>query len=120
MNSYNSLYLFPTDSGHVTASSVQQSMRRLALKSGLDGIRLSPHMLRHTCATLMITKGANVYAVKDILGHCSLQTTLKYTHLQLEDIKNQHNKYSPVEYLKIQLNKEISCLARLIKRELYT
>ena len=47
----------------------------------------------------MAAIGANVYVVKEILGHDSLQTTLKYTHLQVGDIKSQHNKFSPVEDL---------------------
>lgn len=92
----NNPYLFPNGYEHVTASSVQQYMGRLSDKAGLDNIRFHPHLLRHTCATNMVANGANVYAVKDILGHRSLQTTLKYTHLQINDLKREHNKFSPV------------------------
>lgn len=41
----------------------------------------SPHKLRHTFATVLLAKGANVKAVQALMGHASLQTTLKYLHL---------------------------------------
>jgi len=97
--SEDSPYLFPSKDSHISVGSVQQYMRRLAKKAGLNNIRCYPHKIRHTAATKLIAKGASDYVVKDILGHRSLQTTLKYTHLQLGDIKSQHNKFSPVEDL---------------------
>lgn len=98
--SEDSPYLFPKSDGtHISAGSVQQYMRRLVKKAGLEGIKCSPHIFRHTFATLAIANEANVYAVKDIMGHASLQTTMKYTHLQVGDLKNQHNRFSPVEGL---------------------
>jgi integrase/recombinase XerD len=96
----DSPYLFPAGSGEqVSISSVQQYLRRLAQKAGLKGVKCSPHIFRHTFATRAIANGANVFAVKDIMGHSSLVTTLKYTHLQAGDLKNQHEKFSPVEGL---------------------
>ncbi len=92
-------YLFPNSYDHITVCSVQQYMRRLSQIPELNDIKLHPHLFRHACATNMIANGANVYVVKDILGHASLQTTLKYTHLQADDIKREHNKYSPVSAL---------------------
>jgi len=96
----DSPYLFPAGSGeYVSISSVQQFIRRLAKEAGLNGVKCSPHIFRHTFATQAIANGANVFAVKEIMGHASLQTTLKYTHLQISDLKNQHEKFSPVEGL---------------------
>jgi site-specific recombinase XerD len=83
----------------LTRNGVQQFIRRLAKKAGLNGTKCYPHIFRHTFATRAIANGANVFAVKEIMGHASLQTTLKYTHLQINDLKNQHNKFSPVEGL---------------------
>jgi len=101
----NNPYLFPTGTRHVSANSVQQYLRRLAEKAGLQGVRIYPHLFRHTCATELINNGANVFMVKDLLGHSSLLTTLKYTHLQPEDLRREQSKYSPVEkLLKIQNN----------------
>jgi integrase/recombinase XerD len=96
----DSPYLFPAASGeHVSISSVQQYLRRLVNKAGLNGTKCSPHIFRHTFATRSIANGANVITVRDIMGHASLLTTLKYTHLQVSDLKNQHEKFSPVEGL---------------------
>jgi integrase/recombinase XerD len=96
----DSPYLFPAGSGeHVSISSVQQYLRRLAKKAGLKGVKCSPHLFRHTFATRAIANGANVFVIREIMGHASLQTTLKYTHLQIKDLKDQHEKFSPVEGL---------------------
>ena len=95
-----SYYLFPVGNGeHISVSSVQQFIRRLAKKAGLDGIRCSPHIFRHTFATQAIANEANVFTLKSIMGHASLQTTMKYTHLKVADLKDQHNRFSPVEKL---------------------
>ncbi|MFC1894279.1 tyrosine-type recombinase/integrase [Chloroflexota bacterium] len=93
-------YLFPDPAGdHITVGSIQQYLKRLARKAGLNGIRCSPHVFRHTFATQSAAADANVFALKDIMGHSSLQTTLKYTHLTAGDLKNHHNKFSPVAAL---------------------
>ena len=46
-----------------------------------------------------ITNEANIFVLKDIMGHASLQTTLKYTHLNAGDLKKQHTKFSPLNNL---------------------
>ncbi len=98
--SEESLYLFPSSNGErVSTSSVRQYMRRLCMRKELDGIKLYPHLFRHTFATQSIAKGANVFTVKEIMGHKRLQTTMKYTHLTIEDLKVAHNKFSPVQNL---------------------
>lgn len=96
--SEESPYLFPSSNGeNISANSVQQYMRRLANKADLNGTKFSPHILRHTFATQAIANGANVFTVKDILGHKSLAMTMKYTHLSVSDLKTQHNRFSPVD-----------------------
>ncbi len=98
--SEESPYLFPASSGdRISATSVRQYMRRLCMREGLEGTKLYPHLFRHTFATQSIAKGANVFTVKEIMGHKSLQTTMKYTHLTVEDMKAEHNKFSPVQNL---------------------
>jgi integrase/recombinase XerD len=98
--SYGSCFLFPrSDGDHISVNSVQQFIRRIAIKAGLQGIRCSPHVFRHTFATTFIAKGGTDFVLKDILGHASLQPTLKYTHLQPKDLQRQHEKFTPVEDL---------------------
>lgn len=63
--------------------------------------RITPHMLRHTCATNMILAGIDAVTVKEQLGHSDIQTTLNiYTHVTKEHKKSQITKYD--EYLAAQ------------------
>lgn len=55
----------------------------------------SPHVLRHTFATHMLNKGANIQAIKDLLGHSSLAATQIYTHNNIEKLKEIHKLNHP-------------------------
>lgn len=55
----------------------------------------SPHVLRHTFATHMLNRGADINAIKEILGHSSLAATQVYTHNSIEKLKNIYNQAHP-------------------------
>ena len=55
----------------------------------------SPHVLRHTFATHMMNNGADLNAIKEILGHSSLNATQVYTHTSIERLKNVYRKTHP-------------------------
>jgi len=96
----DSRYLFPRSSGdHISINSVQQFIRRVAIKAGLRGIKCSPHIFRHSFSTTFIAKGGTDFALMDILGHASLQPTQKYVHLQPRDLQRQHDRFTPIEDL---------------------
>ena len=67
--------------------------KHLALVTTID--KKSPHVMRHTFATHLISSGADINAVKELLGHSSLAATQIYMHNTIERLKNVHNKSHP-------------------------
>lgn len=58
---------------------------------------VSPHVLRHTCATHLMQQGANIRAIQQLLGHVCLNSTMIYTRVRPLDIKASHQRYHPSE-----------------------
>ncbi|WP_457745731.1 tyrosine-type recombinase/integrase [Sulfurimonas sp.] len=64
-------------------------------------LRVSPHILRHSYATSLISGGADLRVVQELLGHASLLTTQIYTHIQKQDLKDTVDVYHPMAKEKI-------------------
>ena len=79
----------------LTRSGVQQILRKLGEKLG---IKLHPHLLRHTFAISFLRNGANAFECQYALGHSSLEMTRHYTQaLSYEDVLKKHEIASPVD-----------------------
>jgi len=85
-------YLFPAKGGegHMHYVTVERVIRKLARAAGLKK-KVTPHVLRHSFATISLAKGMDVREIQELLGHASLRTTQVYTHIVrrrlLEDYK---------------------------------
>lgn len=67
--------------GRLTRQGVFEIVRKNAEKSGIDPIRVSPHVLRHSAATHMVKAGADLRTVQEMLGHATISTTQVYTRV---------------------------------------
>ena len=100
LEKFDSLYLLLTPKGgKLYAGYVYQTVRAyLSLATTIS--KKSPHVLRHTFATHLMNSGADLNAVKDLLGHSSLAATQVYTHNTIEKLKNVHKKSHPKAWRK--------------------
>lgn len=92
---YDSPYLLNTEKGQkLYPKYVYLVVKRyLGLVTTID--KKSPHILRHTFATHLANNGAELNAVKELLGHSSLSATQIYTHNTIEKLKDVHRKAHP-------------------------
>lgn len=76
---------------------VQENIQEYGKFAGISGVRVSPHTFRHTMAKFYILNGGDVFTLQQILGHSTLDMVRYYVELFSKDIRDQHQKYSPVE-----------------------
>jgi integrase/recombinase XerD len=93
----NSPLLFLGAGGRrLTRQRLWQLVGKAGLVAGLSsGRHVSPHMLRHSCATHMVENGADLRTVQTILGHADISTTQIYTHVALDRLKSVYAKHHP-------------------------
>jgi len=80
--------------GRLTRQACWKIVRDAGERVGLGG-RLSPHVLRHSCATHMLEHGADIRVVQELLGHASLSTTQVYTKVSPERLRAVYDQAHP-------------------------
>ena len=89
------LYLFAQKNGKKLYPKQVYNIVNAALSHVTTIHKKSPHVLRHTFATHMLNNGADLNAIKEILGHANLSATQVYTHNSIEKLKNVHKLAHP-------------------------
>ena len=80
--------------GRLTPRSIGRILDRLVARCAL-AVPVSPHALRHSFATHLLDAGADLRAVQELLGHRSLSTTQKYTHVSIDRLMETYDKAHP-------------------------
>lgn len=91
------IYLFESSKSKKLSISTIYRIVTKYFRSVSSKVRISPHVLRHTFATHMLNKGADINTIKEILGHASLSSTQIYTKIKLPKIVSDYNKSHPRE-----------------------
>ncbi|MEP2280834.1 tyrosine-type recombinase/integrase [Maribacter sp.] len=87
--------MFLTKSGNKLYETLVYRLIKKYFRKVSSKVKTSPHILRHTFATHLLNKGADLNAVKELLGHSSLASTQVYTHNSIAELKKVHAKAHP-------------------------
>jgi integrase/recombinase XerD len=93
--SFEAPWVFVSRGGRrLTREMVWVLVKKYVTRAGLSG-RTSPHTLRHSFATHLLSGGADLRAVQELLGHANIRTTQHYTHVDRDRLKAIHKKFHP-------------------------
>ncbi|MFF3021192.1 tyrosine-type recombinase/integrase [Gottfriedia sp. NPDC057948] len=98
-------YIFLSNYGEqLNAKAFRKSLKRYAKLANINK-NVRPHILRHSAATMFIAAGGDIAYLRLILGHSDLRMCLRYLHLNNDELKKAHEKYSPLNSIEESVNK---------------
>ena len=83
----------------LTKNGMEMLFKRLKVRAGIVGKRISPHIFRHTFAMNYLIKSNDPFSLQELLGHEDLTTVLNYIHMNDTVLQEQKRKYSPGDHL---------------------
>jgi integrase/recombinase XerC len=87
--------------GRLSTQGVARMMNLYGKTAGIV-VKLTPHMIRHTVATLLLRFGADIRVVQEVLGHASIATTQRYTYVSKEHMLSTLRARHPNYHLNIE------------------
>lgn len=99
-------YLWNGRRGPLSLSGATQVVRRTMAKAGFVKPKAGPHVLRHTFALQYIVAGGDVFSLRQLLGHASVDSTMVYVYMHDRALKEAHGRYSPMAGRQLRLQEE--------------
>lgn len=87
------------DGDQLKKRNVQHLVSRIQKRAGLDDMKVSPHVLRHTSATLAVENGLTAFQLKSQFGWGEIDTALRYIHLSDKSLQESYRNSSPLDNL---------------------
>jgi len=101
-------HVFLGERGPLSPAGVEMSIRLIGRRAGITGMRVSPHIMRHTFSKEYLKQGGDIFKLSRELGHSGVQITQKYylTDFNSSDARQVHDAYSPISRMKLRKTKE--------------
>ena len=84
----------------LTPSGIRQIVERCSRAAGIEGVRTSPHTLRHSFAKAHVLNGGDAFSLQAMLGHADIASTQKYVGLNEREVRRQHDAFGPLDRLR--------------------